>query len=79
MATLPVSTDCWPSSSAIPALANIGSAVNTENFDDHVWQAEDAVTWTHGRHTFKFGGQFNHEIIKTFYAGNNGELGYHEL
>ena len=49
--------------------------MNTENFDDHVWQAEDAVTWTHGRHTFKFGGQFNHEIIKTFYAGNNGELG----
>ena len=57
-------------------VSNIGSAVNTENFDDHVWQAEDAVTWTHGRHTLKFGGQFNHQIIKTFYAGNNGELGY---
>ncbi len=56
-------------------VSSIGAAVNTENFDDHVWQAEDAVTWTHGRHTFKFGGEFNHEIIKTFYAGNNGELG----
>jgi hypothetical protein len=57
-------------------VTNIGLRVTTENFDDHVWQAEDSVTWTHGRHTFKFGGQFNHEIIKTFYAGNNGELGY---
>ena len=55
---------------------NIGQRVTTQNFDDHVWQAEDSVTWTHSRHTFKFGGQFNHEIIKTFYAGNNGELGY---
>ena len=57
-------------------VSNFGSTVSTENFDDHVWQAEDAVTWTHGRHTLKFGGQFNHEIINTFYAGNNGELGY---
>ncbi|HXX17184.1 MAG TPA: carboxypeptidase regulatory-like domain-containing protein [Candidatus Eremiobacteraceae bacterium] len=57
------------------ALHNFGVSETTENFDDHVWQAEDAVTWTNGRHTFKFGGQFNHEIIKTFYAGNNGELG----
>jgi len=57
-------------------VGGIGQLVTTENFDDHVWQAEDAVTWTHGRHTFKFGGQFNHEIINTFYAGNNGELGY---
>jgi Carboxypeptidase regulatory-like domain len=56
-------------------VSNFGSAVNTQSFDDHVWQAEDAVTWTHGRHNFKFGGQFNHQIIKTFYAGNNGELG----
>ena len=56
--------------------SNIGAAVNTENFDDHVWQAEDTVTWTKGRHTFKMGGQFFHQIIKTFYAGNNGELGY---
>jgi hypothetical protein len=57
------------------ALSNIGNAETTENFDDHVWQAEDAVTWTNGRHTFKFGGELQHEIIKTFYAGNNGQLG----
>jgi hypothetical protein len=58
------------------AIGNIGQLITTENFNDHVWQAEDAVTWTKGRHTLKFGGQFNHEIINTFYAGNNGELGY---
>ena len=54
---------------------NLGNAETGESFNDQVWQAEDAVTWTHGRHTFKFGGQLNHEIIKTFYPGNNGELG----
>jgi hypothetical protein len=61
------------------ALSNFGTTEQTTSFDDHVWQAEDAVTWTHGRHVFKFGGQFNHEIIKTFYAGNNGELGLMEF
>jgi hypothetical protein len=54
---------------------NLGAAETTQSFDDHVWQVEDALTWTHGRHSFKFGGQYWREIIKTFYAGNNGELG----
>jgi hypothetical protein len=56
-------------------LSNLGAAEQTQSFDDHVWQAEDAVSWTHGRHNFKFGGQWWRQIIKTFYAGNNGELG----
>ncbi|HXM92420.1 MAG TPA: TonB-dependent receptor, partial [Candidatus Dormibacteraeota bacterium] len=41
----------------------------------HVWQFEDAVTWTHGRHNLKVGGQFWRQTINTFYAGNNGQLG----
>jgi hypothetical protein len=57
------------------AVSNLGNAETGENFDDQVWQAEDAVTWSHGRHTFKFGAQYLHNIIKTFYPGNNGELG----
>jgi Carboxypeptidase regulatory-like domain len=57
------------------ALSNLGTQESTTSFDDHVWQFEDAVTWTHGRHNIKFGGQFWRQIIKTFYAGNNGELG----
>ena len=58
------------------ALTNIGTTESTENFDDHVWQAEDAVSWSHGRHNFKFGGQYWRQIINTFYAGNNGQLGF---
>ena len=58
------------------ALSNLGTTESTENFDDHVWQVEDGVSWNHGRHTFKFGGQYWREIIKTFYAGNNGQLGF---
>jgi Carboxypeptidase regulatory-like domain len=54
----------------------IGNSLINQSFDDHVWQAEDGVTYTRGRHTVKFGGQFWHENIKTFYSGNNGELGY---
>ncbi|MFZ0735285.1 MAG: TonB-dependent receptor [Candidatus Sulfotelmatobacter sp.] len=57
------------------ALSNIGTLEATQSFDDHVWEAEDSLSWVHGRHNFKFGGQWWREIIKTFYAGNNGELG----
>lgn len=56
-------------------LTNLGASEQTQSFDDHVWQAEDALSWTHGRHNFKFGGQWWRQIIKTFYAGNNGQLG----
>jgi len=56
-------------------VTNIGTQESTQSFDDHVWQAEDNLSWIHGRHTFKFGGQYWRQIIKTFYAGNNGELG----
>jgi len=52
-----------------------GTQESTTSFDDHVWQVEDSVSWTHGRHNLKFGGQFWRQIIKTFYAGNNGQLG----
>ena len=58
------------------AINNIGTQESTQSFDDHVWQVEDAVSWNHGRHTFKFGGQYWRQIIKTFYAGNNGQLGF---
>jgi len=35
------------------ALTNLGQAEQTQSFDDHVWQAEDSVTWTRGVHNFK--------------------------
>ncbi|OLE12405.1 MAG: hypothetical protein AUG89_07655 [Acidobacteria bacterium 13_1_20CM_4_56_7] len=55
---------------------NIGTQESTQSFDDHVWQLEDSVAWTRGRHNFKFGGQYFSQVLKTFYAGNNGELGF---
>jgi len=61
------------------ALTNLGTTEQTTSFDDKVWQAEDAVTWSHGRHTFKFGAELIHQTIKTFYAGNNGQLGIMEF
>jgi hypothetical protein len=61
------------------ALSNFGTTEQTTSFDDKVWQAEDAVSWTHGRHTIKFGAELNHQILKTFYAGNNGQLGIMEF
>jgi hypothetical protein len=57
------------------AVSSLGSSEQTTSFDDHVWQFEDGLSWNHGRHNFKFGGQLTRQIIKTFYAGNNGELG----
>ena len=57
------------------AVNTIGNTEQTTSFDDHVWQFEDGLSWSHGRHNFKFGGQLNYETLKTFYAGNNGELG----
>ena len=57
------------------AVSSIGASEQTQSFDDHVWQFEDGLTWNHGRHNFKFGGQLFRQIIKTFYAGNNGQLG----
>jgi hypothetical protein len=61
------------------ALSNFGTTEQTTSFDDKVWQAEDAVNWTHGRHTIKFGAELNHQSVKTFYAGNNGQLGIMEF
>src|SRR4029077_13888594 len=56
-------------------ISSLGTQESTTSFDDHVWQFEDSVAWTRGRHNIKFGGQFWRQIIKTFYAGNNGQLG----
>lgn len=53
----------------------LGASGVTQNFNTQVWQFNEAVTWTRGRHTFKFGGEYLYNSIKTFYSGNSGELG----
>jgi hypothetical protein len=55
---------------------NAGDRLNKQSFDDHVWQLEDSLFWTRSRHTLKFGFQYWNEPIKTFYSGNNGQLGF---
>jgi hypothetical protein len=64
-----------PTSAGTGTLTNIGNSMVTQSFNSQVWQVDDSITWTHGRHAFKFGGEFMRDIIKVFYSGNSGELG----
>jgi hypothetical protein len=57
-------------------VSGLGSSLVTQNFDSKVWQAEDSISYTVGRHSFKIGGQYWRDIITVFYSGNNGELGF---
>jgi hypothetical protein len=64
-----------PSSPGGGTYTTIGNSMVTQDFNSQVWQYDDAITWTHGRHTFKFGGQYMFDIITVFYSGNSGSLG----
>ena len=64
-----------PTGPGIGTLTNIGNSVTTQSFNSKVYQGDDSVTWTRGRHTFKFGGEYMFDSITVFYSGNSGELG----
>ena len=64
-----------PTSPGTGTLSNIGNSMVTQSFNSKVWQADDSITWTHGRHAFKFGGEYMFDSITVFYSGNSGELG----
>jgi hypothetical protein len=64
-----------PTSASCGTITCIGNSMVTQSFNSQVWQFDDGITWTHGRHSFKFGGQYWFDIIKVFYSGNSGELG----
>ena len=64
-----------PTSPGTGTLNNIGNSMVTQSFNSQVWQFDDGVTWTKGRHTLKFGGQYSFNIITVFYSGNSGSLG----
>jgi hypothetical protein len=64
-----------PTSPGTGGLTNIGNSMVTQNFDSKVYQFDDGVTWTHGRHTLKFGAQYWFDKITAFYSGNSGSLG----
>ena len=64
-----------PTSPGTGTLTNLGNSMVTQHFPSQVYQFDDAITRTRGRHTLKFGGQFWHNIIQPFYSGNSGSLG----
>ncbi|MGB7438282.1 MAG: TonB-dependent receptor [Candidatus Acidiferrum sp.] len=64
-----------PSSPNGGTYSTIGNSIVTQSFNSTVWQYNDDITWTHGRHTFKFGAMWMFEKIKVYYSGNSGALG----
>ncbi|MGA8108642.1 MAG: TonB-dependent receptor, partial [Acidobacteriaceae bacterium] len=63
----------------LPAMSfgytGIGSADGVEIFHDTTIEAEDSLTWTHGRHTVHGGFEYYHYIMNDVYAGNQGAAG----
>lgn len=53
--------------------ANIGAQ---QNFANTAFHYADNVTYIHGRHMMKMGGQALREWINAFYASNSGRTGY---
>ena len=45
-------------------------------FHDTVFQYEDNLSITRGKHTFKVGFQYFRDRLNTYYSGNNGTLGF---
>ncbi|MGB2668366.1 MAG: TonB-dependent receptor [Candidatus Acidiferrum sp.] len=64
-----------PSGPTCGTISCIGNSLVTQSFNSQVWQYNDDVTWTRGRHTLKLGGEYMFDIIKVYYSGNSGALG----
>ena len=52
-----------------------GANPTPEIFIDNIFGYADTLTWQHGRHLLKFGGEFLRYQQNSFYPGNDGELG----
>jgi hypothetical protein len=65
--------------SILPAMSfgytAIGSSDGVEIFHDTTLEAEDSLTWTHGKHTIHGGFEWYHYIMNDVYAGNQGAAG----
>jgi len=53
----------------------IGNTNQVEIFHDTTIQAEDSVTWTHGKHSVHAGFELYHYMMNDVYAGNSGAAG----
>ena len=72
-------------SQAIPGLAeirmgntlsNIGTIGIGSNTHNRIYQLNERLTWVSGRHTLKFGVQWNYYRMERYYSGNNGMSGF---
>ena len=54
----------------------VGGSAVVQLFATTVFQYEDNLTITRGRHTFHTGFQFWRDRIDAYYSGNNGQLGF---
>ena len=54
---------------------DIGNADLVEIFHDTTVEAEDSVTWTHGRHVVHGGFEYFHYLMNDLYPGNQGVAG----
>jgi len=65
--------------SILPAMnfgyGQVGNADNVEIFHDTTIEAEDSITWTHGKHSVHAGFELYHYIMNDVYAGGNGAAG----
>jgi hypothetical protein len=68
-----VQEDILPSMSF--GYTGIGSSDGVEIFHDTTIEAEDALTWTHGKHSIHGGFEYYHYIMNDVYAGNQGAAG----
>ena len=65
--------------SILPAMSfgygTVGSADGVEVFHDTTYEAEDSITWTHGKHSIHAGFELYHYMMNDIYAGNQGAAG----
>ncbi len=57
-------------------VTGVGGNNVVQLFHDTVFQYEDNLSITHGKHTVKVGFQYFRQRLNTYYSGNNGTLGF---
>src|SRR5277367_620377 len=79
--TLATVNPCGDNCPADVTIFDLGQTTNGPgDFTDqkqNTYQLIDTVSWSHGKHTFKFGGQYNHFIYPQFFLPrSNGDYEY---
>jgi hypothetical protein len=51
--------------------ANTTGAADNQHQKQSSYQIKDTLSWVHGKHTFKFGGEYNHFIVPQFFLSRS--------